>query len=457
MLDDKKFHLIISLNESYLAFEEALLYLINSQDKASIIALVENGINALTPYLGEDFFKPLKKCLSKFDSDSNSRLIEFKQNFTNQAEERIIKSFEEILNKEHFIEEHRAIQIFKILEKISIKNADYYMLWFDICEKISFSAPLMSFNQTLKIFEERPDILANEGNKHPNYVYSPSPQRTFNNCIICGGEGEPYYRAFTYNIKNFSHPHLPVKLWMKCKQCDNMYTWKHPEEQLLLSDNTELIYPEKYKHLITTQDTNAYNLSDWNRILCSALNYTPYANYHEGVTLLEVGVGKGELLAVALELGLDVNAVEIESKSAQKIANMLNINVWRGDFLKFSSDKHYSIIIMGDVIEHIINPKKALMNAYELLKDDGVLWISTPNFESAYSKMTKFKDFMWCVQNHVTYFSFRGIKMIIEECGFKIADYKVSRKYNGSMELILIKRTNDILEKSNVIQINNGR
>ena len=99
----------------------------------------------------------------------------------------------------------------------------------------------------------------------------------------------------------------------------------------------------------------------------------------------------------------------------------------------------YSVITMGDVIEHVTDPEKALRKAHELLADDGVLWISTPNFKSSFSLLRKFKDVMWSIANHITYFSYDGMKALAEKCGFKVVDYKVSDHYNGSMELILVK------------------
>lgn len=118
---------------------------------------------------------------------------------------------------------------------------------------------------------------------------------------------------------------------------------------------------------------------------------------------------------------------------------MLNVPIWNGDFLNYSSEKKYSIITMGDVIEHVSSPEAALKNAYELLEEDGVLWLSTPNYESAFSRMLKFNDPMWCEPHHITYFSYIGLANLAEKCGFKVVDYQICSRYNGSMELILVK------------------
>ena len=95
---------------------------------------------------------------------------------------------------------------------------------------------------------------------------------------------------------------------------------------------------------------------------------------------------------------------------------------------------------MGDVIEHVTDPEAALKNAYRLLDDDGVLWLSTPNFESSFTRMKKFTDAMWLEPSHISYFNYNGLEALLEKCGFTVREYAVSNRYNGSMELIITKK-----------------
>ena len=77
--------------------------------------------------------------------------------------------------------------------------------------------------------------------------------------------------------------------------------------------------------------------------------------------------------------------------------------------------------------------------AYSLLNDDGVLWISKPNYNSAFNKLHKINTAMWNEPYHLTYFSKTGLENIIKKLGFEILDYRISINYNGSMEIILKK------------------
>lgn len=78
---------------------------------------------------------------------------------------------------------------------------------------------------------------------------------------------------------------------------------------------------------------------------------------------MEVGIGRGVLIAVALEMRYEVDAVEIVDSSARTVADALNIPIWNGDFLKYNTDKRYSVITIGDVIEHVTDPTLALTKA----------------------------------------------------------------------------------------------
>lgn len=339
----------------------------------------------------------------------------------------------EVHNLEH-ISKTLAERIFNIYE--NDRYTKYITsLVLDTVLKCAVSAPKLSYDYAMKLFRNVPDILSEKGNIHEGYVYNAhKEQRIFEKCPICGGESEPYYCSFSYRMQHFDNPFEPFKLWMKCSGCGNLHTWKFPKEYLAMSSNDKIVTPSEESLYRSLNITYSGTLSIWSSILNKLRSYT------DKKTLLEVGIGRGELLAVALEMGYEPNAVEIIEERAQEVSDILNIPIWNGDFLNFKSDKTFSIITMGDVIEHVIDPEAALKNAYRLLDDDGVLWLSTPNFESSFTRLKKFTDPMWCEPHHITYFNNRGFEALLEKCGFAVREYLVSSRYNGSMELIITKK-----------------
>lgn len=309
-------------------------------------------------------------------------------------------------------------------------------LFLEVGLKCQASAPLLSWQTMMDAFETAPDLVAaNENDYLHGYVYHPGehPQTEFDHCPICGGKnGVPYRAACSCFINSFTSMFLPAKLWMKCPECGNLYTRYFPTEFLSISEETPTAltpHPER----MDTQGTNGGVLHIWGEILKKLSALT------QGQDLLEVGVGKGELISVAQELGFDVTAVELVGSIAQHVADVLDIPVIQADFLKLAEDRQYSILTMGDIVEHLQDPVQGLQKAYRLLKDGGVLWLSTPNYESSFSRMMKVNDPMWREVEHISYFNKDGLLRVLESVGFSLEDYTVSNRYNGSMELILRK------------------
>jgi len=433
-MDREKIKLFCEIWEHGKIASELLNTLSEHPDDASALETITPAFQPLWPYLSNEFSERIVYLFSGAEiepkdlNDAGCELLV-------ELSVAISRSLVKLLSDCQYVGSEGLEELFLLWDEMPHVDAAAYQWMFDLCKKASISAPLRSYLYTLRLLEEQPEILSGEKMPHPEYHYRPSKQRTFEKCPICGGSGTPYFSSFSYRMAHFAYPHLPVKLWMKCSSCGDLYTWKYPEELLSLPDPEGPVMPDPAQSLTAIEHTQGYCLAIWADILDSL------AAYSSGKKLLEVGVGTGELLAVALELGYQPDAVEIVPAAAHKVADMLGIAVWRGDFLNYRPKTTYSVITMGDVIEHVTDPEMALRNAYQLLRDDGVLWLSTPNFESSFSRMLKFQDPMWKEPYHISYFNRRGLEALAEKCGFVLREYHVSRRYNGSMELIFTKRT----------------
>lgn len=357
-----------------------------------------------------------------------------------------VKAFYDLINQMVFLElnnwlsdiliiedEEFAENFFRFInETPRIKYSAVFLT--NLISKLRFQTERKKFEFLMNMVKRYPNILMGEGMSHPNYVYKPSAQRTFEKCPICGGTGEPYHCAFSYRMVHFDNPYQPFKLWMQCGSCKNLYSEQFPEEFLELSTHQKEILPREDHKDDVSDIANALKLSIWSDILNKLRKYT------DKKVLLEVGIGKGELLSAALEMGYEANAVEIVEESAQNISDILGIPIHCGDFLNYKPGRKFPIIIMGDVIEHVTDPEAALRNAFELLDDDGVLWLSTPNYESSFTRLKKFTDPMWLEPYHITYFNYTGLEALLNKCGFEVKEYSISNRYNGSMELIITKK-----------------
>jgi len=428
----KNINLLLQVRQICVTIGESLCYLSEHPDNAQAAADINAGMQAIEPHVDAGIMRRLQAMLSHAAAAGPEQMNKEVRDFLDALS--LIPALSAELDSVKYIDRETAEQLYQYLDAIPRSTAGAQELLFKVCLKSSVSAPMEAFQHALGLFEGNPAILSGKNQAHPGYVYQPSEQETFDKCPVCGKEGVPYYCALSYRMVNFSNPHLPVKLWMRCGGCGNLYSWKFPKGHLVQPTRCELLPPNPDNYLTSIRPVAAASLAIWSGILNKLRTYT------EKDTLLEVGIGHGELLAVALEMGYDVEAVEIERGPAQETADTLKLPIWLGNFLDFAPGKTYSVITMGDVIEHVADPPAALKNAYRLLDDDGVLWLSTPNYESSFSQMLKFDDPMWCEPYHISYFSRAGFCALAERCGFIVREYCVSQRYNGSMEMILTKR-----------------
>lgn len=370
---------------------------------------VENIFNWKNLILGHVFWKSFEFLKSIYVSLKSPKQI-------NSTE---IKNFLNILNE---------IQMDSSAKALSLIFAS------ELCRT---SDPELSFDLIIKAFKIKPDLGKILGLEHlKNYIYEDeiiNEQKIFEKCIVCGGKGIPFHNAPSYKMSDYNDNFLPSKLWMKCEKCSNLYSKYFPTKFSIRNNPLKIIKP----HQNITEDINgisSYILRSWCDILQNLKQYT------DGKNILKIGIGNGALIATALEMNYKIDCVEIEEDVAQKISNLLEHEIICCDFLDLPEDKKYDIISMGDVIEHLDDPQKGLKKIHNLLEDNGVLWISTPNYKSAFNRLHKTTTAMWNEPWHITYFDKNGLENLLKSSGFKLLDYRISNHYNGSMEIIVKKQ-----------------
>jgi SAM-dependent methyltransferase len=93
--------------------------------------------------------------------------------------------------------------------------------------------------------------------------------------------------------------------------------------------------------------------------------------------LLDVGCGIGLFLRAARQKGWDVCGVE-PSLGAQRF-QMDGLPILKGTLESVPSSERFDLITFWDVLAHVREPLQVLKKARELLTDNGIVLIKTPN------------------------------------------------------------------------------
>jgi SAM-dependent methyltransferase len=96
--------------------------------------------------------------------------------------------------------------------------------------------------------------------------------------------------------------------------------------------------------------------------------------------LLDVGCSNGQFMYHLRPLGFLSEGVELNPATAA-IAERNGFRVFQGQLseAKFA-DQTFDVVNLGDLIEHVPNPRALIEECRRILKVNGVLIISTPNF-----------------------------------------------------------------------------
>ena len=139
--------------------------------------------------------------------------------------------------------------------------------------------------------------------------------------------------------------------------------------------------------------------------------------------LLDIGCANGFFLDEARRRGWEVCGIEVSKWAVDYARKRLNLNVARGPIKRASfPDNSFDVVVMLDVLEHLTDPKHVLLEARRVLKDGGILYISTPDISSLMSKVLRAK--WWGINKfHLFYFSKHTFEKMLDACGFKVKRY----------------------------------
>jgi hypothetical protein len=177
-------------------------------------------------------------------------------------------------------------------------------------QQMNENAPMQSYELMKEAFTIYPDLASLLGVKYC-YKGKAAQEELTEECPWCGASGEdiiPYYcSAQVMQLEN-NQSFPPAKLWMKCGSCGNLFVYNFPKSSIGLINGH---YTRKGKD---DKLENKFSLDCYNSIFNQFKAITPGKEY------LEIGTGTGEMLAVALEFGYSVDAIEICEEDCERIS-----------------------------------------------------------------------------------------------------------------------------------------
>ncbi len=225
-------------------------------------------------------------------------------------------------------------------------------------------------------------------------------------CFICGSKlSELFFE------REFPEHGYPGTFYMrKCKGCGLLYNSPRLEDK-----EFPALYGKNYYF---------FNRTDGNEFLRIVEIYRRTVSLiHEHIfprKVLDIGSSKGYLLAALKQLGWCVQGVEISHVASDYAIRKFGVPTFTGtveEFAKVRRTERFPLVLAIDVMEHVLCPKRFIDSIHEIMQDDGLLIVDTPNAGSANIGRQKpswkgFNPF------HIFLFSKQNLAALMENSGY---------------------------------------
>ncbi|MBV9310777.1 MAG: class I SAM-dependent methyltransferase [Solirubrobacterales bacterium] len=203
---------------------------------------------------------------------------------------------------------------------------------------------------------------------------------------------------------------------VRCPACGHMQLEPMPGEALLTAAYEQAASADYLEEELGQRETARHALSTIER-------FAPRRG-----RLLDVGCWVGFLLDEARVRGWDVAGLEPSDFGSRYAQERLGLDVVKADLLTAQLEPGtFDAVVMGDVIEHLTRPDRALSRTRELLVEGGVLWLVLPDAGSRVAQ-TMGRRWWSVIPTHVQYFTRGSIAKLLVSHGFQVLDIRTAPK-----------------------------
>jgi 2-polyprenyl-6-hydroxyphenyl methylase/3-demethylubiquinone-9 3-methyltransferase len=187
------------------------------------------------------------------------------------------------------------------------------------------------------------------------------------------------------------------------------------------------------------------------------------------INILEIGCSSGAFLSKLKyfskknfpDKNFSFKGIDIDSNAIQsRVDDNLDLTTVSAEAYVKSSSVQYDIILHFELIEHLLNPHSFMTSLFQLLRDDGFMFFSTPNSEGLEMIASGYNSYRPLAHSifppmHLNAFSMSNIVHFAIRSGFKVVKVSTPGKldvdmlsiFEGELELGL-KKISDLDENT---------
>jgi SAM-dependent methyltransferase len=201
---------------------------------------------------------------------------------------------------------------------------------------------------------------------------------------------------------------------VQCKKCQLVYTRPRPSIEELKD-----YYPPAYYGLEGRRFRMGLEnlVCFFRRRLANSLE----RDFPKRGRILEVGSGRGTVLAELARGGWEATGTEFSTHLAEATISQFGVKVYAVPNLEACGFQtgYFDLILCYHVLEHLPNPIETLIEIRRIIKPSGYVVIAVPNFGGVVANLTQTRWFGLDAPRHLFHFSPKTLCLLIEQAGFE--------------------------------------
>ncbi len=221
-------------------------------------------------------------------------------------------------------------------------------------------------------------------------------------------------------------PESPLAPYLvKCSHCNFIYDPSPSQDINQIYHDGYFNKPNGKQGFSNYDLDHDINLINFRKRLLKAFNLRPSINSY-----LDIGCAFGDSLEAAAEFNIaEIQGVEVAGLACEK-AREKGFSVFQGTLTETAPLlATYDLIMLSDIVEHLDDPKGFIIQCHELLNENGIVMIHTPNVESWSARFLGKKWYHLKQHEHIAFFSPATIRKLAEENGFAVVSIERSKSY----------------------------
>jgi 2-polyprenyl-3-methyl-5-hydroxy-6-metoxy-1,4-benzoquinol methylase len=215
----------------------------------------------------------------------------------------------------------------------------------------------------------------------------------FTSCLLCNSQK-------IVELKGYQNNFL-----VKCSECTFVFCYKRPSAEELV---------QHYNLYSRAKPISPITIKRYHALLDEMEKYKMTSN------LIDVGCGDGFFLEEAQKRGWNVYGTEF-TDAAIEVCEKKGIRMNKAPI---STDQfppgYFDVITSFEVIEHINNPVEEITAFHKLLRKGGLVYITTPNFNSISRDILSHHWNIIGYPEHLSYYTRRTLRDLLANNGFNM-------------------------------------